>query len=127
MSRMYAVESTMTMTGGMADHRRAVKAGEVPFVAAAIAEALGVPTGTDLLIDRDDLAPFVAAIAEDVQAAGGRAAFVAGPTQPPQVHALAAALNGRFGGGVVEYLANPRAPGLAGRLVEDGGPADLAE
>ncbi len=110
MSRMYAVESTMTMTGGMADHRRAVKAGAVPFVAAAVAEALGVPTGADVLVDADDLAPFVAAIAEDVQAAGGRAAFVAGPTQPPQVHALVAALNGRFGGGVVEYLATGEGP-----------------
>ena len=110
MSRMYVVESTMTMTGGMADHRRAVKAGEVPFVAAAVAEALGVPAGAQVLIDDDTLAPFVAAIASDVRAAGGRAAFVAGPTAPPELHALVAALNGRFGGGAVEYLATGEGP-----------------
>ncbi len=45
-----------------------------------------------------------------MQAAGGRAVFVAGPTQPAEVHALAAALNGRFGGGVVEYLATGAGP-----------------
>ena len=110
MSRTYMVESTMTMTGGMADHRRSVKAGAVPFVAAAVAEALGVPAGADVLVDADDLAPFVAAIASDVREAGGRAAFVAGPTQPPELHALVAALNGRFGGGVVEYLATGAEP-----------------
>ena len=104
MSRLYAIESTMTMTGGMADHRRAVKAGAVPFAAAAIAQGLGVGTGARSVMG-GGMQPFVDAIVQDVQAAGGRAAFVAGPTQPPQVHALAAALNGRFGSGVVEYLA----------------------
>ena len=104
MSRLYAIESTMTGTGGMADHRRAVKAGAVPFVAAAIAEGLGVSTGARGAVT-DEMRPFIEAIVEDVRAAGGNAAFVAGPTQPPQVHALVAALNGQFGGGVVEYLA----------------------
>ncbi len=123
MSRTYVIESTMTMTGGMADHRKAVKAGAVPFVAAAVAEALGVSTGVRATLD-ESLAPFVAAIAEDVRAAGGRAAFVAGATQPAEVHALAAALNGQFGGGVVEYLATgqgtvePVGPQLA-QLVRD--------
>ena len=109
MSRLYAIESTMTGTGGMADHRRAVKAGAVPFVAAAIAQGLGVGTGAQASVTAD-MEPFIDAIVEDVQAAGGNAAFVAGATQPPQVHALAAALNGQFGGGVVEYLATGAAP-----------------
>ena len=109
MSRLYAVESTMTPTGGMADHRRAVKAGNVPFVAAAIAQGLGVSTGINAAL-ADDMAPFVAAIVGDVRAAGGRAAFVAGATQPAEVHALAAALNGRFGGSAVQYLATGAGP-----------------
>ena len=104
MSRLYVVESTMTPTGGMADHRRAVKAGAVPFVAAAIAQGLGVGTGARAGVSAD-LEPFVEALVEDVRAANGRAAFVAGATQPAEVHALAAALNGQFGGGVVQYLA----------------------
>ena len=109
MSRLYAVESTMTTTGGMADHRLAFKAGAVPFVAAAIAQGLGVGTGVQggLTETAQEMAR---AIVADVQAAGGRAAFVAGATQPPQVHALVAALNGRFGGGAVSYLDTAAAP-----------------
>ncbi|WP_420456484.1 4Fe-4S dicluster domain-containing protein [Rubrivirga sp.] len=109
MSRLYVVESTMTTTGGMADHRRAVKAGAVPFVAAAIAQGLGVSTGVAARLD-EAMQPFVDAIVTDVRAAGGRAAFVAGMTQPAEVHALAAALNGQFGGGAVEYLATGAGP-----------------
>ena len=103
MSRFYAAESTLTMTGGMADHRAAMKAGKVPFFAAALAGRLGVGAGVT-----GGLTPYeealVEAVAADVQGAAGRAVFVAGATQPAQVHALAAALNGRFGGGAVEYL-----------------------
>ena len=109
MSRHYAVESTMTMTGGMADHRRALKAGAIPFLAGAVAEGLGVGTGVTVGVE-EHLVPFVNAIVEDVRQAGGRAAFVAGQTQPPQVHALVAALNGRFGAGVVEYLDTEQGP-----------------
>ena len=104
MSRLYAIESTMTSTGGMADHRRAVKAGAVPFVAAAIAQGLGVSAGVQPRLDAS-FGPFIDAIVEDVRAASGRAVFVAGATQPPQVHALAAALNGQFGAQAVSYLA----------------------
>ena len=123
MSRLYAIESTMTMTGGMADHRLALKAGAVPFAAAAIAQGLGVATGAQSVIG-GATQPFVDAIVADVRAANGRAVFVAGTTQPAEVHALAAALNGRFGGSVVEYLATgetavqPVGPQLAA-LVRD--------
>ena len=61
---------------------------------------------------------------QDVQAANGRAVFVAGMTQPAEVHALAAVLNGRFGAGASEYLATgegavqPVGPQLAA-LVRD--------
>ena len=103
MSRLYAAESTMTMTGGMADHRVAMKAGKVPFFGAALAGRLGAGAGVTGGMTEFEEA-MVAAIAADVQGAGGRAVFVAGATQPPQVHALAATLNGRFGSAAVEYL-----------------------
>jgi len=103
MSRFYAAESTMTMTGGMADHRVAMKAGKVPFFASALASQLGVGGGASAEMTEYEQ-QMVAAIAADVQGATGRAVFVAGATQPPQVHALAAALNGQFGGNAVEYL-----------------------
>ncbi len=103
MSRTYVVESCMTITGGMADHRVAVKAGLVPFVAAAVAAGLGVDTGLTATLP-ESVSAVATAIAADVRAAGGRAAFVAGPTQPPQVHALVASLNAQFGGAAVSYL-----------------------
>ena len=103
MSRLYVAESTMTTTGGMADHRLRMKAGAVPFFAAAVARALGVDAGARGTLTADELA-VVTAIATDVRAAGGRAAFVAGASQPPAVHALVAALNGRFGARTTTYL-----------------------
>ena len=50
MSRLYVAESTMTVTGGMADHRARMKAGQVPFFAAAVAAGLGVDTGAQARI-----------------------------------------------------------------------------
>ncbi len=104
MSRLYVAESTMTMTGGMADHRLRMKAGAVPFFAAAVAAGLGVDAGARGTMTAQEQA-VVTALVQDVRAAGGRAAFVAGPTQPPAVHALVAALNGRFGAQTTTYLA----------------------
>ncbi|MEO0556539.1 MAG: 4Fe-4S dicluster domain-containing protein, partial [Bacteroidota bacterium] len=103
MSRLYVAESTMTNTGGMADHRVAMKAGKVPFFASALASALGA--GGNASVDMTEYEQaMVSAIAADVQSASGRAVFVAGATQPPQVHALAASLNGQYGSSAVEYL-----------------------
>ncbi|MCH7637931.1 MAG: TAT-variant-translocated molybdopterin oxidoreductase [Bacteroidetes bacterium] len=103
MSRLYAFESTYTGTGGMADHRKALRACDIAHVAAAVGQGLGVGNGS---LGSSTFAgdPMVQAIVQDVRAAGGNAAFVAGPTQPVQVHALCAALNAQFGGNVVEYL-----------------------
>lgn len=102
MSRLYVIESTMTPTGGMADHRLRRKASDVARFALAVGAALGeaVPAGAPL----DERAQaFLEAIVEDAQA--GPTVFVAGPTQPPAVHALCARLNARLGGGAVTYLA----------------------
>ena len=104
MSRLYVAESTMTVTGGMADHRLRMKAGAVPFFAAAVAAAWA-STPAPRRASRPSSRRSSQAIVQDVQAAGGRAAFVAGHTQPPAVHALVAALNGRFGAQTTTYLA----------------------
>ena len=101
MSRLYVVESAYTPTGGMADHRLPLKAGAVPFFAAAVASALG-EAGAAGAAGPFAGHPVVQAIAEDAQA--GPTVFVAGPTQPAAVHALCARLNARLGAGAVEYL-----------------------
>ncbi|HYE96590.1 MAG TPA: TAT-variant-translocated molybdopterin oxidoreductase [Rubricoccaceae bacterium] len=109
MSRFYAVESAVTTTGGAADHWKHLRATDVAHFAAAVGQALGVGTGSPGAA-RYASDPFFQALVEDVRAGGGAAVFAAGPTQPPAVHALCAALNGRYGGGAVSYLSTGAAP-----------------
>lgn len=103
MSRFYAFESTFTNTGGMADHRKSMKAAHIVHAAAAVGQALGVGSGSSGSASHAD-DPMVRALIQDVQASAGTAAFVAGPTMPAEIHALCAALNGHFGSNVVDYL-----------------------
>ncbi len=108
MSRLYVAESTYTITGGMADHRRALRAADVAHFAAAVAQALGVGGGS-AASQPYSLDPMVQAIVEDVRAANGRAAFVAGETQPAAVRALCDALNAQYGAAAVSYLSTGEA------------------
>jgi Fe-S-cluster-containing dehydrogenase component len=107
MSRLYAVESNFTVTGGMADHRLRMPQADIEWFARVLALALagrGVSTLkpiTDLLQrgmgDVDpaglDLA-WLDAVAEDLLSNKGRSIVIVGAAQPPRVHALAVALNG---------------------------------
>lgn len=102
-SRLYVVESTYSLTGGMADHRRRLRSSEIPAFAAALAARLGMTGQPSTPFDDD---PFVDAVAQDLISAGPSAAVVAGETQPPEVHALVAAINAGLGaaGSTVTYL-----------------------
>ncbi len=105
MSRLYVVESAYTTTGGMADHRLRIKAGDIAAFAAAVAARLGLPE-TEAAGSAFADHPWVSAIVDDVRAHPGRALFVAGPTQPAALHALCATLNHQLGhvGVTVDYL-----------------------
>ncbi len=93
MSRLYVVESAYTLTGGMADHRQPLRASEIPAFAAAVAAQLGIG-GQGGAFAND---PFVVAVAQELQRAGARGLVLAGETQPPDVHALCAAINSALG------------------------------
>ncbi len=110
MSRLYVVESSYTTTGGMADHRLRMKASDVPYFAAAVAAELGEDAGP--IARRVGGSPRVRAFAEAIaeDARQGQTAFVAGETQPPAVHALAARLNATYAGDAVSYLDTGVAP-----------------
>lgn len=95
MSRLYVVESSFSPTGAKADHRLPIRASQIPAVAAALAARLGMEAGPASQEFADH--PFVVAMAEDLLAAGNRGVVVAGDTQPPIVHAVAAAMNDRLG------------------------------
>ncbi|HTU25638.1 MAG TPA: 4Fe-4S dicluster domain-containing protein, partial [Pirellulales bacterium] len=94
MSRVYAIESSPTLVGSVADHRWTVKARDVERVARALAAGLGVevaeaagemPSGFS--------AAALGAIVADLEKYNGRSLVIAGDGQPPEVHALAHACN----------------------------------
>jgi MoCo/4Fe-4S cofactor protein with predicted Tat translocation signal len=93
MSRLYVVESTVSVTGSNADHRIAVRPSEVEGIARAVAAGLGlaVEGGTK------DHAELIGALVRDLKRRNGRAVVIAGDAQPPAVHALAHAINQALG------------------------------
>ncbi|HMB93658.1 MAG TPA: TAT-variant-translocated molybdopterin oxidoreductase, partial [Rhodothermales bacterium] len=93
MSRLYVVESHHTSTGAMADNRLRLRSSEIPAFAAALASRLGAGGGSSAFANH----PYIAAMAEDLQAAGANGVVLAGETQPPEVHALCAAINSALG------------------------------
>jgi MoCo/4Fe-4S cofactor protein with predicted Tat translocation signal len=122
MNRLYAIESTPSLTGAKADHRLAVAASDVEHVARELAAAIGAKTDAaapPASVPRPgapDIARWVAAIASDLQAHGGRSVVVAGDFQTPGVHAAARAINEALGnaGTTVEYVGNIAATGPNG-------------
>ena len=109
-NRMYAVESTPSITGFKADHRLPVKPSEVEQFARALAAKLGLGGSGSV---SGEGAKFLDVVAKDLQAHNGAAVVVVGEKQPPAVHALAHAMNGALGavGQTVAYIdpliANP--------------------
>jgi MoCo/4Fe-4S cofactor protein with predicted Tat translocation signal len=87
MNRLYAIETSPTGAGAVADHRLAVKPSDVENIARAIAAGLGgAPVSSPA-------ASFVNAIVKDLQANRGSSIVIAGDEQPPVVHALAHSIN----------------------------------
>src|SRR5262249_9136517 len=96
MVRLYALESSFTVTGAMADHRLPRPSSVVSQAAVALASALGVGRGGAAQLD-PAAQKFVAAVAKDLKSAEGRALVVAGEKQPAEVHALACAMTVALG------------------------------
>lgn len=109
MSRVYAIESMMTLTGGAADHRLRVNATEVGPVFAALARAVLEKVGGDASLRSalgrfenvaDEVgfdAEWIDAAADDLVASRGESVVAVGPTQPAAVRALGHAINGALG------------------------------
>jgi MoCo/4Fe-4S cofactor protein with predicted Tat translocation signal len=99
MQRMYAIESTPTLTGAKADHRLALRASEIEAAARALS---GGGSGT---FSNPKAQKFLAAVVKELQAHRGRSLVIAGDYQPAAVHHLAYALNQSLGnvGATVTY------------------------
>jgi molybdopterin-containing oxidoreductase family iron-sulfur binding subunit len=92
MNRLYVVETTPTPTGAAADHHWAVRPSELLKVTSTIASGAGLrnDVGTVSLKGLD-------AVAKDLQEHKGASIVIAGREAPPQVHALAHAMNNALG------------------------------
>jgi len=97
MNRLYAIESTPSNTGAMADHRLALRASDVEGFARAVAAQLGVKGTSSASAPPDIPAGWIPALARDLQKHSGSSLVIAGDQQPPVVHALAHAMNHALG------------------------------
>jgi MoCo/4Fe-4S cofactor protein with predicted Tat translocation signal len=102
MNRLYAVESTPTNTGAMADHRLSVRPSEIEGFARAVANALN-GAGVTVKLDAAGGGSYTAhanwinALARDLQQHAGRSIVIVGEEQPAAVHALGHAMNEALG------------------------------
>jgi MoCo/4Fe-4S cofactor protein with predicted Tat translocation signal len=124
-NRLYVVESNLTNTGAIADHRLPIQASQIMGVAMEVAGYLGIPVPAAK--DSQPIAPdWIQSVVADLQENAGSSLVLAGPQQPPIVHALAHAMNQSLGnvGQTVVYTdpveANPVDQGESLRaLAED--------
>ncbi|MDB5309779.1 MAG: 4Fe-4S ferredoxin [Gemmataceae bacterium] len=123
MSRLYAVESTYTVTGTMADHRLALPSARIGGFLAAVATELAsvhksrlkrtgsIPAQVAGITAPAELpGKWVAAVAKDLAENAGKSVVLVGYRQPAWVHALAHAVNdslGNIDAGVVEFRDPP--------------------
>lgn len=117
MNRLYSIESKLSDTGTIADHRFAVKSSDMSAIAVAILRALGTSAVEHRLSLPDALLTMAGAvqpaevpwavIARDLLANAGRSVVIPGEHQPIEVHIVAHAINTLLGntGRTVWYTA----------------------
>ncbi|HEY0566310.1 MAG TPA: TAT-variant-translocated molybdopterin oxidoreductase [Terriglobales bacterium] len=96
MNRLYVIESTMTTTGGKAEHRLPLRSSEIEHAAAYIANALGYGANGVKNFPPDQK-KFLDAVVKDLQGHRGKAVVIPGEYASPNVHALAAHINNAIG------------------------------
>lgn len=110
MSRLYAAESRLSVTGGAADHRQAVASSEIPLVLSALVRELvdthkrPIPTGAQELVAgvkapeiSKDLKTFVVAMAKDMVARPDKSVVLVGQRQPAGAHTMGLLINALLG------------------------------
>jgi MoCo/4Fe-4S cofactor protein with predicted Tat translocation signal len=97
MNRLYVAEPTPSITGAMADHRVAVSADKIGAMAHAIARRLGVEAVSSVADPLASYTKWIDAVADDLKQHRGTSLVLAGEAQPPEIHALAHAMNQSLG------------------------------
>jgi MoCo/4Fe-4S cofactor protein with predicted Tat translocation signal len=106
MNRLYAIESTPSLTGAMADHRLPMRSAEIIDWTHAVARQLGV-------LEEHGPRPehrgqWREVIVAELQQHRGDSIVIAGEHQPPIVHALAHAMNHTLGNvGTTVFYTDP--------------------
>jgi molybdopterin-containing oxidoreductase family iron-sulfur binding subunit len=127
MSRLYVVEPARTTTGNMADHRLRMPASDIADYAFALAGELaknGLSLGSELQAalakggTTKAPAKWLTVLTKELLQNRGHAIIVVGSRQPPEVHALAHALNTAL---------NPPNPNPANTVITYAPVADPAE
>src|SRR5581483_125205 len=93
MNRLYVVESSMTSTGGKADHRLPLRYSEIEAFSRNLAASLQGASQQASAPGRR----FLAALADDLMSHRGSSVIIPGDHQNPAVHALAHAMNSALG------------------------------
>ncbi len=114
MNRLYAIESTFTLTGSMADHRlRLASSHMLAFIAALHGKVTGQATFATLTqgLEFKDQDKWLEACAADLLAHKGQSVVIAGAHQPAQVHVIAYAINAALAniGATVDFVEVPAA------------------
>jgi Fe-S-cluster-containing dehydrogenase component len=99
--RLYAIESSPTLTGANADHKLVLSPVQIADFAVAIARKLGADLAEVPLPAA--LGAFQEEVTRDIVAHPGRALVIAGPTLSPEVHALCHWINAQVQA-PVDYL-----------------------
>src|SRR5271169_2530493 len=108
LNRLYVVESMPSSTGAVADHRKALCAGDIEAFARELAAASGVAAANSGASSSTIPAEWTRAVAKDLAAHRGASLVIAGEEQPPAVHALAHAINAALGNvGKTVYYTEP--------------------
>ena len=95
MNRLYAVECSLSNTGGVADHRLALRPSQIEPFAQALAAELEVPDApkTDAANCPRKRRRWLKPLAKDLSEHAGKCIVLAGDGQPASVHALVHAIN----------------------------------
>jgi molybdopterin-containing oxidoreductase family iron-sulfur binding subunit len=92
LSRLYVVETALTLAGASADHRVAASPALLSAVALAVAAGVGVPGVVKGALD-PKFQEFADVAAADLQKSAGKSLVVAGEFARAEIHALAHAMN----------------------------------
>jgi MoCo/4Fe-4S cofactor protein with predicted Tat translocation signal len=118
MNRLYVVESGLTLTGSMADHRLRLSSSSMLALAAALAGKVAGNSTLESLtqgLEFKDQEKWITACAEDLLAHRGECVVVAGAHLPAEVHVLVHQMNSALGnvGKTVDFVDVGASPAAA--------------